>query len=71
MEEKQLIDRLNSSRQLIKNLQVFFAQMAMGDKKYVDPSIVVLELTDDSGRKFTVGNQEDIGTFNDILLSRV
>ena len=31
----------------------------------------VLELTDDSGRKFTVGNQEDIGTFNDILLSRV
>ena len=45
--------------------------MAMGDKKYVDPSIVVLELTDDSGHKFTVGNQEDIGTFNDILLSRV
>ena len=45
--------------------------MTIGDKKYADPSNVAHSLTDDSGNKFQVGDERDIGEFNDCLLSRV
>jgi hypothetical protein len=70
-EEKTLVDRLESARSLIKNLKKLFAAMAIGDKKYADPSQVAHSLTDDQGRKFQVGDERDIGEFNECLLSRV
>ena len=70
-EEKQLVKRLESARKLIKNLKILFANMAKGDKKYADPAAVAGSLTDDSGNSFQVGEERDIGEFNDCLLSRV
>ena len=70
-EEKVLVDRLESARKLIQALKKFFASMAIGDKKYADPSAVAGSLTDDSGNKFQVGEERDIAEFNDCLLSRV
>lgn len=63
--------RLESARKLIKNLKILFANMAKGDKKYADPAAVAGSLTDDSGNGFQVGEERDIGEFNDCLLSRV
>lgn len=45
--------------------------MAKGDKKYVDPANVAQNLTDDNGVKFQIGEERDIGEFNDCLLSSV
>ena len=71
VEEQQLVDRLESARKLIKNLKILFASMAIGDKKYADPSAVAHSLTDDSGRKFQVGDERDIGEFSECFLSRL
>lgn len=37
--------------------------MAIGNKKYADPSAVASSLVDDSGNKFQVGDERDIGEF--------
>ena len=43
----------------------------MGDKKYADPTNVLKSITDDSGSPIVVGDEKDIGEFNDSFLSRV
>lgn len=45
--------------------------MALGDKKYADPSVVLKSITDDSGRQMEIGDEKDIGEFNDSFLSRI
>ena len=45
--------------------------MALGDKKYADPSMVLKSITDDSGRQMEIGDEKDIGEFNDSFLSRI
>lgn len=59
--EAELLQRLKASRNLIKSLQVFFAQMAIGDKKYVDSSEIVKYLTWEDGRQYVIRDQDDIG----------
>ena len=70
-EEKQFLDRLESSRQLVRNLKVLFGQMTKGYKKYADPTLVLKSLTDDQGKAVEIGEEKDIGEFNDTFLSRV
>jgi len=43
----------------------------MSDKKYADPTAVLRSLTDSFGRPFEIGNERDIGEFNDCFLSRI
>jgi ubiquitin carboxyl-terminal hydrolase 25/28 len=41
--------KVNANKKLIKELQVLFANMALSDKKYADPSKVMNSIMDDSG----------------------
>ena len=70
-EEAQLIKKLNAARDLIKNLRILFGKIAKSDTKYADPTAVLKSLTDDCGRSFEIGNERDIGEFNDTFLSRI
>lgn len=70
-EEERTLIRLAESRKLIKQLKFLFAQMTIGDKKYADPSMVLKSITDDSGRPMEIGEEKDIGEFNDSFLSRI
>jgi hypothetical protein len=70
-EEKQFLDRLESSRELVRNLKVLFGQMTKSYKKYADPTHVLRSLTDDLGKPVEIGEEKDIGEFNDTFLSRV
>ena len=63
--------RLESSRQLVRKLKVLFAKMTKSDKKYADPTDVLKSLTDDFGKPVEIGEEKDIGEFNDTFLSRV
>jgi ubiquitin carboxyl-terminal hydrolase 25/28 len=45
--------------------------MCAGDKKYVNPAKVLKSITNDSGEPIELGDQKDIGEFNDSFLSRV
>ena len=45
--------------------------MAMGNKKYVDPSGVLNSIVDDFGQRVQIGEEKDIREFNDVLLSRI
>ena len=45
--------------------------MTKSDKKYGDPNKVLQRVTDNTGRQLEIGNEQDIGEFNDTLLSRV
>jgi len=45
--------------------------MTKADKKYGDPTNVLLSVVDNYGRPVEIGDERDIGEFNDILLSRV
>ena len=56
---------------MIDNLKVTFSQMCAGDKKYVNPTKVLKSITNDSGEPIELGDQKDIGEFNDSFLSRV
>ena len=45
--------------------------MTKSDKKYGDPTKVLQRVADNTGRPVEIGNEQDIGEFNDTLLSRV
>ena len=45
--------------------------MAISDKKYADPTGVLQMITDDNGKPVEIGDQKDIGEFNDSFLSRI
>jgi hypothetical protein len=52
-------------------MQILFGQMAKSDKKYADPTGVLRSVTDNYGRSVDIGDERDIGEFNDIFLSRL
>lgn len=45
--------------------------MAISDKKYADPTEVLKSLTDNNGKVIGIGDEQDIGEFNDTFLSRI
>jgi ubiquitin carboxyl-terminal hydrolase 25/28 len=45
--------------------------MIGSDKKYVDPTEVVKSISDDFGNLLPIGDQKDVGEFNNYFLSRV
>ena len=45
--------------------------MAISDKKYADPTEVLKSLTDNNGKVVGIGDEQDIGEFNDTFLSRI
>lgn len=68
MVKKKLV---NSGMQLIKELQILFTTMAIGKKKYLDPSGVLEAVRDDQGDPVSIGEEKDISEYNAILLSRL
>lgn len=70
-EVEQMIQRLEASRTLIRQLKVLFGQMTKSDKKYGDPTPVLNAITDNYGKPVEIGNEQDIGEFNGIFLARV
>ena len=39
--------------------------MTKGDKKYADPTQVLKSMTDEWGKPVEIGDEKDIGEFND------
>jgi|DEB0MinimDraft_12_1074336.scaffolds.fasta_scaffold44314_3 hypothetical protein len=70
-EELEFVQKLEAARNLIRQLKILFGQMTKSDKKYADPTKVLSSLTDNYGKPLEIGNEQDIGEFNDIFLSRI
>ena len=62
---------VKSGMQLISELQNLFSTMALGKKKYLDPSGVLDSVLDDQGDKVAIGDEKDISEYNQILLTRI
>ena len=62
---------IKSGLQLIRELQVIFSTLAVGKKKYLDPSGVLDAVVDDQGDKVAIGDEKDISEYNRILLARI
>lgn len=45
--------------------------MTAGNKSYVKPTVLINVLVDDYGNKVEVGDERDIGEFNEIMIGRV
>lgn len=56
---------------LIQQLQTLFATMALGKKKYLDPSAVLESVVDEQGDQVSIGEEKDISEYNAILLTRI
>lgn len=56
---------------LIHELQILFASMALGKKKYLDPNGVLKAVVDDQGDQVAIGDEKDISEYNSILLTRI
>ena len=69
--EKQFLERLKQSRNLISNMKTLFAQMTVGNVKYADPTEVLRAVSDQEGRPLELGDQQDIGEFNGQFLQRI
>lgn len=53
---------------LIHELQILFATLALGKKKYLDPSGVLESVLDDQGDQVAIGEEKDISEYNTVLL---
>ena len=56
---------------LIRELQILFATMALGNKKYINPSGVLQSVLDDQGDQVAIGEEKDISEYNSVLLTRI
>lgn len=45
--------------------------MALGKKKYLDPSAVLESVVDEQGDQVSIGEEKDISEYNAILLTRI
>ncbi|CAD8068078.1 unnamed protein product [Paramecium primaurelia] len=63
--------RVVNSIQLLKNLQNLFVLMIGSDRQFVDPKQVILSIYDDFGKALPIGDQKDVGEFNNYFLSRI
>ena len=50
---------------------MIFSTLAVGKKKYLDPSGVLDAVVDDQGDKVAIGDEKDISEYNRILLARI
>ena len=66
-----VLKRLEESRLLIRELQLLFTNMSIGNKKYADPTNVMRRVTDQNGSMIQIGNEEDIGEYNHNFTLRV
>ena len=62
---------VNSGMKLIRELQILFATMALGNKKYINPSGVLQSVLDDQGDQVAIGEEKDISEYNSVLLTRI
>lgn len=62
---------VKSGMKLVKELQLLFATMALGKKKYLDPSGVLESVIDDQGDQVAIGDEKDISEYNQVLLQRI
>ena len=62
---------VKSGMKLIHELQILFTTMALGKKKYLDPSGVLQSVVDDQGDQVAIGEEKDISEYNSILLTRI
>lgn len=63
--------RQQACENLTERLTGLFAKMALSDKKYTEPSEVLLAFVDDFGAPLLLGDQKDIGEFNLYFLERI
>ena len=52
-------------------MKKLFGFLALSDKKYADPSGVLNSIVDDFGNPIQIGEQKDIGEFNNNFLARI
>jgi hypothetical protein len=45
---------------MIEELKKVFAQLATGNKSYVEPSAILKAIVDDSGHQVQIGDEKDI-----------
>jgi ubiquitin carboxyl-terminal hydrolase 25/28 len=69
--DKQVEKRLKASKKLIFEMKKLFASLTKSDKKYTDPSGVLHAIVDDFGNPIQIGEQKDIGEFNNNFLARI
>ena len=62
---------VKSGMQLIRELQILFSTMALGNKKYLDPNGVLKSVLDNQGDQVAIGEENDISEYNSILLTRI
>jgi len=62
---------VKSGMQLIRELQILFSTMALGNKKYLDPNGVLKSVLDNQGDQVAIGEEKDISEYNSILLTRI
>jgi len=48
-----------------------FAKIQSGIQSYVDPTDVLACIVDEIGEKFQTGQEQDIGQFNELFISRI
>jgi hypothetical protein len=65
------LSRLKSSKKLIEELKTLFAFLTRSDKKYADPTDVLKAIVDDYGKTIQIGEEKDIGEFNQTFLARI
>lgn len=69
--DQQVEKRLRASKRLVHETKKLFATLALSDKKYTDPSAVLHAIVDDYGNPIQIGEQKDIGEFNNTFLARI
>lgn len=55
--------KLQSSKDIVYNMQKLFAGMLCSNEKYRDPTQVLESIVDDNGQKIAIYEQKDIGEF--------
>jgi hypothetical protein len=69
--DQQIERRLKASKKLVLETKKLFATLSLSDKKYTDPSAVLHSIVDDYGNPIQIGEQKDIGEFNNTFLARI
>jgi hypothetical protein len=63
--------QIKSGQEVIHQLKRMFAKIQSGIQSYVDPTEVLTAIVDEIGEKFQFGQEQDIGQFNELFISRI